>query len=123
MKKRILVLIIISLLIVCGCGNKTNKNIQKENKMVGVYVLASIKEKNKNYTKEDINKIKNDYRITIFDNNQAELYFNKQQFQASYDKNSFISQDKDGNEIRLEYQYKNNAITINYFNGVYVFKK
>ena len=125
MKKRVLVLIIVLLIIVCGCNSikKNDTNGQTKNKMVGEYVLTSIKEKDKTYTKKEIEKLKKNYRIIIFNNNQAEFYLKKKRYSATYDKNFFIGQDKKKKEIKLEYKYNKNTITINYYNGVYVFKK
>lgn len=128
MKKKILVIVAISLFVICCIIivlriNGINSNSQKKNEMIGIYLIANIKEMEKTYTKEEIERIKNDYKIIIFNNNQAEFHFKDATYISFYDGHCFIIHDNKGNEISLEYKYNKNTITINYYSGVYVFKK
>ena len=135
MRKRIIVLIVLVVFLVGGFLVINNNDNQKKvnnnqiianipKNMAGSYKLVSAKDKDKTFTDEEINKIKDDYRIIIKESNLSQLHLNKHKLYMRCDEDSFTIVDNKNKPLeKINYIYQNDKITMYYNDNIYVFAK
>lgn len=127
MKKKLVLVLIVFCFLTCGCFHNKVDNVEKKETnnipIVGTYLLNQVNAKDEKYTREQVEKVKDDFKIIIVDNANAELYLNKVKHYITYDKDYLISTNEKKEIVKTKYQYKKNKIIVTTNKGVYTFVK
>lgn len=119
--KKILVILMMLLVLLCGCSKVSfNKNKPKIN-MIGIYYLNYAKVNGETYPQEKLDKIKDKYIVIIKDNEHAEIYMNGPMQEVIYDFNFVTVKNESGKKEKIKYEFKDNSIIIYRNNNVYTF--
>lgn len=130
MKKKIVVLVLMTFLILCGCGKQIPKEKEevapvkeKEIAALGEYELYSAKVNSRDVTGKELNAIRPKYRVVIQDNGSARVLFANKWYTASYDIEYLTVINGNNKKIKVKYIYNNNSMDIYYDNGIFTFVK
>lgn len=117
MKK--IIVFITFLLLLSGCNSVASSKYYET--VAGTYKVVAARSKDKTYTPEELEKIKDVFVLRLQGGGYAELYLEDGAHYITYDK-KFLTVVNDKKEIKkIKYVYKNGKINIYYNGGVYTF--
>ena len=117
-KGLIVLVLVLSLFTITGCGN--NKDIKKDkntktqefnnSEMIGTYNLLEMDDGENKYTEEQVKSLNMSYVLEVKEDGTAVLKYEDQVQNLVYDAKNFTNKDDENDKVK--YTYKDNIITL-----------
>lgn len=117
-KGLIVLVLVLSLFTITGCGN--NKDIKKDkntktqefnnSEMIGTYNLLEMDDGENKYTEEQVKSLNMSYVLEVKEDGTAILKYEDQVQNLVYDTKNFTNKDDENDKVK--YTYKDNIITL-----------
>ena len=117
-KGLIVLVLVLSLFTITGCGN--NKDIKKDkntktqefnnSEMIGTYNLLEMDDGENKYTEEQVKSLNMSYVLEVKEDGTAILKYEDQVQNLVYDAKNFTNKDDENDKVK--YTYKDNIITL-----------